>query len=213
MLDLFWLLAPIAVAALAAFYFVFGSFLYGAGYQPTFRSSVLRMLDLARVGPGDCLYDLGAGTGAILFRAARRHHARVVGVEIEPFRYLILELRRLVGGPRDQVRILWKNLFDIDLSEATVVALFLWPEAMRRLRPKLEAELRPGTRVVSHWHEMPGWRPREYDPRTRVYLYLWNGRETVGPEPFPPEGPEGPASGGGEDRPFPSAAPPSAPRT
>lgn len=174
-----WILGPIALASLVALYFIFGSFLCGAGYQPTFRSAVLRMLELARVGPEDCVYDLGAGTGAILFRAARKNGARVVGVEIEPIRFLILHLRRVVGGPRDRVRLLWQNIFATDVSGASVVALFLWPEAMRRLRPILEAELRPGSRVVSHWHEIPGWVPDTYDPITRVYLYRWNGAHSA----------------------------------
>ncbi|MHB8351579.1 MAG: class I SAM-dependent methyltransferase [Thermoplasmata archaeon] len=175
MVPVLWILLAIAIGALAALYFIFGSFLCGAGYQPTFRSAVLRMLELARVGPEDCVYDLGAGTGAILFRAARQHGAKVVGVEIEPIRYLILYLRRLVGGPRARVRLLWQNIFATDVSEATVVALFLWPEAMRRLRPILESKLRPGSRVVSHWHEIPGWVPETYDPNARVYLYHWGG--------------------------------------
>ncbi|MGI0053135.1 MAG: SAM-dependent methyltransferase [Thermoplasmata archaeon] len=171
MIPAVWLALPVAIGAFATLYFVFGSFLFGAGYQPTFRASVRRMLELAEVGPEDTLYDLGAGTGAILFRAARKNGARAVGVEIEPIRILVLRLRRAVGGPRDRVRILWGNLFAVDLREATVVALFLWPEAMRRLRPILESQLPPGARVVSHWHEVPGWVPRVYDPTTRVYLY------------------------------------------
>ncbi|HEV2316269.1 MAG TPA: class I SAM-dependent methyltransferase [Thermoplasmata archaeon] len=153
-------------------YFVFGSFACGAGYQPTFRPVVARMLELARVGPDDTVYDLGAGTGAILFRAARERGARVVGVEIEPVRVLLLRLRRWFGGPRDRVDIRWGNLYETDLRAASVVALFLWPEAMRRLRPRLESDLRSGARVVTHWHEVPGWTPVATDTDLRVYLYV-----------------------------------------
>ena len=159
------------LATIAAIYFVFGSFLFGAGYQPTFRRVVTRMLDLAEVGPEDLLYDLGAGTGAILFRAARDRGARVVGIEIEPLRYLILRTRRLLGSARDRIEIRWGNLYGTDVRSASVVALFLWPEAMERLRAQLEAQLSPGARVVSHWHELPGWTPLQVDPRARVYLY------------------------------------------
>ena len=154
-------------------YFVYGSFAFGAGYQPTFARAVRRMLDLAEVGPTDRFYDLGAGTGAILFRAARERGAYAIGVEIEPLRILWLRLRRAFGGPRDRVEIRWTNLYATDLRDATVVACFLWPEAMRRLRPRLESQLPAGARVVSHWHEVPGWTPVEYDRSVRVYFYRW----------------------------------------
>jgi SAM-dependent methyltransferase len=161
------------VGSVITLYFVFGSFVFGAGYQPTYARAVRRMLDLAEVGPADRFYDLGAGTGAILFRAARERGAHAVGVEIEPVRLLVLRLRRYLGGPRDRVEIRWTNLFATDLHDATVVALFLWPEAMRRLRPHLETMLPSGARVVSHWHEVPGWTPTVYDASVRVYYYRW----------------------------------------
>jgi ribosomal protein L11 methylase PrmA len=163
----------LALATIALAYFVFASFWFGAGYQPTPRSAALAMLRYAELSPQDTLYDLGAGTGALVFRAARIYRARVVGVEIEPIRVLILRLRRRLGRDSDRVTIRWGNLFDLNFSEATVVATFLWPGAMARLRPKLEAELRDGARVVSHCHEIPGWTPTARDPATDVYLYRW----------------------------------------
>jgi SAM-dependent methyltransferase len=174
----------VIIAAVVVMYFVFGSFAFGAGYQPTYARAVRRMLDLAEVGPKDRFYDLGAGTGAILFRAARERGAYAVGVEIEPLRVLTLRARRFFGGPRDRVEIRWSNLYETDLRDATVVALFLWPEAMRRLRTQLEAQLRPGTRVVSHWHEIPGWTPTVHDRSTRVYFYRWPESARGGPAPF-----------------------------
>jgi hypothetical protein len=172
---LYAFLAGIAVIA----YFLYASFAFGAGYQPTPRAVVQRMLDDAEVGPADTLFDLGAGTGAIVFRAARERGARAVGVEVEPLRVLILRLRRWMGGPVDRVRIQWGNLYGTDFRSATVVAVFLWPEAMARLRPLLERQLRPGSRVVSHWHPILGWTPASEDAATRVYLYRW-------PESAPP---------------------------
>jgi predicted RNA methylase len=168
--------ALLLLAVAAVVYFVFASFLAGAGYQPAFPAVVTSMLDLAEVGPSDVVYDPGAGTGAILFRAARERGARTVGIEIEPVRVALLRLRRYLQGPRDRVEVRWMNLFEADYRPATVVAVFLWPEAMRRLQPILEAQLAPGSRVVSHWHEIPGWTPVRVDPRHRVYLYRWEGR-------------------------------------
>jgi SAM-dependent methyltransferase len=161
----------IAVAVVA--YFLYASFAFGAGYQPTPARVVRRMLDLAEVHPGDTLVDLGAGTGAIVFAAARQYGARVVGVEVEPLRVWILRLRLWWGGPRDRVSFVWGNLFEVDLHEAQIVAVFLWPGAMERLKPRLESQLRPGARVVSHWHQVPGWTPESVDSELRVYLYRW----------------------------------------
>jgi SAM-dependent methyltransferase len=161
----------IGVALIA--YFLYASFAFGAGYQPTAARVVGRMLDLAEVHAGDSLFDLGAGTGAIVFAAARRYGARVVGVEVEPVRVLILRLRRWWGGPRDRVTIRWGNIFEVDLRSAQIVAVFLWPGAMERLRPQLEAQLPDGARVVSHWHKVPGWTPEVVDAELRVYLYRW----------------------------------------
>lgn len=154
-------------------YFLYASFAFGAGYQPTPRRVVQRMLELADIRPGEVLYDLGAGTGAIVFSAARRYGARVVAVEVEPLRVLILRLRRWWGGPRDRVRIEWGNFFRVGVEDAGVVAVFLWPGAMQRLRGQLESQLPVGARVVSHWHEVPGWRPEVTDTALRVYLYRW----------------------------------------
>jgi SAM-dependent methyltransferase len=152
-------------------YFVFASFVFGAGYQPAPRRVVTRMLDLAKVGPSDTLFDLGAGTGAIVFRAARERGARVVGVEVEPLRVAVLFVRRWWGGPRDRVDLRWGDLYQMDFRPANVVAVFLWPPAMERLRPIFERDLAPGSRVVSHWHPVKGWAAEVSDPVNRVYLY------------------------------------------
>ena len=159
-------------------YFVFASFAFGAGYQPTPRRSVEAMLRLAEVGPRDTLYDLGAGTGAIVFRAARTYRAQVVGVEVEPLRYLVLRLRRATGPFSDRITLRWGNLFGLDFRNATVVAAFLWPGAMARLRSRFETELPVGARVVSHCHSIPGWTPEKYDRDTDVYLYRWPAART-----------------------------------
>ncbi len=165
------LLVLLAVAIVG--YFIFASFWFGAGYQPTPRRSVEAMLRLAQVGAGDTLYDLGAGTGAVIFRAAREHGASVVGVEVEPLRMLILRLRRRLGPASERVTLRWGNLFGLDFRSADVVAVFLWPEAMKRLRPIFEEQLKPGARVVSHYHRLPGYRPTAVDDEAKVYLYRW----------------------------------------
>lgn len=157
----------------AVAYFWLVSFLFGAGYQGAPRRSVEAMFRYAELGPSDTLYELGAGVGAIVFPAAREYGAQVVAVEIEPVRVLILRLRREVGPGADRIRLLRANLFDLDFRPASVVTAFLWPGAMARLRPKLEEELRPGTRVLSRCHPIIGWTPTGYDRAADVYFYRW----------------------------------------
>lgn len=165
-----------AIAAVA--YFVFASFAYGAGYQPTPRKSVAMMLRFAELSERDTVYDLGAGTGAIVFRAARIYRARVVAIEVEPIRVLVLRIRRTLGPFADRISIHWGDFFRLNFSDATVVTAFLWPGAMARLGPKLERELRPGARLLSHVHPVPGWEPETFDRETDVYFYRFPPRRT-----------------------------------
>ena len=185
----FLLAVVLLIVGVAAAYFLLGSFAFGAGYEPTPSRAAERMLDFAGVGPGDTVYDLGAGTGALVFRAARARGARVVGVEVEPIRVLILRLRRRLGTGADRITIHWGNLFRLDFRPATVVTAFLWPGAMERLRPKFEEELTEGARVVSHCHAVPGWTVDRYDRDTDVYLYRW-------PDAKPPGGTGSRSTGG-----------------
>lgn len=183
-----WLALALLGGALVAGYFIFASFAFGAGYQPTPRRSVEAMLRFAEVGPADVVFDLGAGTGAIVFRAARAYRARVVGVEVEPVRVAILRLRRRLGPFADRITIRWGNFFSLDFRGATVVTAFLWPAAMARLRSKFEQELPRGARVVSYVHAIPGWTPERYDRSTDVYLYRWPEASPQAPVPRPAKG-------------------------
>jgi SAM-dependent methyltransferase len=117
------------------------------------------MLDLAGVTPADVVYDLGSGDGRLVIAAARRFGARAVGVELDPALVQESRERAFRAGVADRVRFLWQDLFATDLREATVVTLYLGEAVNRRLVPKLLAELRPGTRVVSHDFDLGDWRP------------------------------------------------------
>ena len=131
----------------------------GAPYVPTPEHVVLRMLRLANVSAEDVVYDLGSGDGRIVILAAQKFGARGVGVEIDS--QLVREARRRAerAGVADRVTFRQGNLFDTDLSDATVVTLYLWPDMNNRLRPKLQRELDPGDRVVSHSFDIDGWAP------------------------------------------------------
>lgn len=137
-----------------------------------------QMLRLARVGPDDVVYDLGSGDGRLVIAAVRDFRARQgVGIEIDGA--LVATSREYArrAGVADRVTFVEQDLFTADLSAASVVTLYLTREVNLRLRPKLLAELRPGTRVVSFNFDMGDWEPTAMiraDVNARVTpVYLW----------------------------------------
>ena len=148
-----------------------------ARYEPTSMQVVPAMLALARVTAADVVYDLGCGDGRIVIMAASRFGARGVCVDIDPARIAEARANAQAAGVADRIRFATEDLLATDLGGATVVTLYLSNELNLALRPKLERELQPGARVVSHWHAMGGWQPTrslavpsEWGER---YLYLW----------------------------------------
>lgn len=126
-------------------------------FVPTNQATVEAMLRIANVGSTDYLIDLGSGDGRILITAARNYGARGMGVDLDP--QLVresLENARM-AGVADRVTFQQRDLFDTKISKATVVTLYLLPEVNLKLRPRLLAELRPGTRVVSHGFDLGDW--------------------------------------------------------
>ena len=116
------------------------------------------MLDVAKVGPGDSLIDLGSGDGRIVIEAAKRG-ANAVGIEIDPV--LVERSRALANrdGVEARARFVAQDLFDTDFSRADVVTMYLLPDVNAKLSPKLLALLRPGARIVSHDYDLGGWPP------------------------------------------------------
>ena len=146
-------------------------------YEPTPTEVVHAMLRLAKVTAADVVYDLGCGDGRIVIAAARHLGARGVGVDIDPLRIAESRENARRAGVTDRIRFLNEDLFLTDIGEATVVTLFLSQEVNLTVRTKLQRELKPGTRVVSHWHHMGNWRPQE-TVRVRIDgrdhpIYLW----------------------------------------
>ena len=146
-------------------------------YVQTPPRVVQAMLEVAGVGRDDVVYDLGSGDGRIVIAAARDHGARGVGIEIDP-RLVAESIRHAErAGVADRVRFVQGDMFQADLTPATVVTLFATREINVRLRPKLLRELRPGARVVSHRFDMDDWEPDrriQLDLDGTAYLvYLW----------------------------------------
>jgi hypothetical protein len=127
-------------------------------FVPTPHRVVDEMLEVARVGPGDVLYDLGSGDGRIVIAASRRFGIRAVGIDIDPKRIEESRFNADTARVSERVEFRTADLFETDLRTASVVTLYLLPELNVKLRPKLFAELRPGSRVVSHSFDMGDWK-------------------------------------------------------
>jgi len=132
---------------------------------------VKEMLDMARVTKNDVVYDLGCGDGRIVITAAKAYGARGVGVDIDPVRIKESRENAANAGVTDRVKFLQQDLFETNLSEATVVTLYLLVDMNLRLRPKLFRELRPGTRVLSHEYGMEDWKPDTVRRVRNVKIY------------------------------------------
>jgi len=127
-------------------------------FVPTTPEAVQTMLKLANVTKNDVLYDLGCGDGRIVIAAAKLG-ARGVGIDIDPQRIQEARENARKAGVEDRVQFIQQDLFQADIHQATVVSLFLLSSVNLRLRPKLLADLKPGTRVVSNTFDMGDWKP------------------------------------------------------
>jgi ribosomal protein L11 methylase PrmA len=142
-------------------------------YVPTPEEVVEAMLQVANVTKNDVVYDLGCGDGRIPVTAAKKYGARGVGIDIDPQRIKEANENVQKNGVGDKVKIMSADLFTTDISEATVVTLYLLPSLNVKLMPKLMKELKPGTRIVSHAFDMGDWKPeKELDVNGRK-VYYW----------------------------------------
>jgi SAM-dependent methyltransferase len=148
-------------------------------YEPSEPEIVLAMLKLADVRKNDIVYDLGCGDGRIVITAAQKIGVRGVGIDIDPERIKEAVANARKAGVERLVRFRNEDLFESKIGEATVVMLYLWPWVNLKLRPKLLKELKPGTRIVSHSHDMGDWKPEKEIEVQGDTIYLW----TVPAEP------------------------------
>jgi protein-L-isoaspartate O-methyltransferase len=155
--------------------------LFIAPFVATPLPVVKQMLTVAEVKLGEIVYDLGCGDGRVAIMAAQEFGARAIGVEMREdlAKQAMGKVSEL--GLEGRVKIVQGDMFKIDLSQADVVTLYLTTSANDKVKPKLEAELKPGTRVVSHDYEILGWRPLKIDnfcenprlgyPSHTIYVY------------------------------------------
>lgn len=142
-------------------------------FVPTDENVVEAMLNLACVGPKDVLYDLGSGDGRIVVAAAKDRDARGIGIEIDPLR--IADAMEYAGWSCVEylVDFIEEDIFTADISEATVVTMYLLESVNLQLRPRLLSELRPGTRIVSHAFDMGDWKADEWLEVDGTKIYKW----------------------------------------
>lgn len=141
-------------------------------FVPTRETVIEAMLDAAKVGPDDIVYDLGCGDGRIVVAAAKRG-AQAVGIDIDPERIKEARANAEQNGVTGKVDFRQEDLFEADIREATVVTLYLLPSLNVKLRPRLMEMLRPGTRIVSHDFDMGDWAPEQTIAVDGKTVYLW----------------------------------------
>ena len=151
---------------------------------PTPPEVIDAMLDMAKIGPNDLLYDLGSGDGRIPIAAAKKYGIRAVGIDIDPQQISQATENAKAAGVADRVSFRNADLFGANISEATVVTLFLLDTVNEKLRPKLLRELKPGTRIVSHAFRMGDWKPQASRDVGGSRIYMW----TVPERPAEPAG-------------------------
>lgn len=142
-------------------------------YVPTPQEVVDAMLKLANVTSKDVVYDLGSGDGRIPITAAQKFGATAVGIDINPERIREANANLEKAGVGNKVKFLNQDLFETDLSPATVITLYLLPSLNLKLMPKLK-QLKPGTRIVSHSFDMGSeWPPDKTQDVNGRTIYLW----------------------------------------
>jgi ribosomal protein L11 methylase PrmA len=142
-------------------------------FVPTPQEVVDAMLKVAKVSKDDFIFDLGSGDGRIPITAAKVYGARAIGIDIDPVRIAEANANAKAAGVTDKVKFLNQDLFTTDISQATVVTLYLLPSLNLKLMPKLMKELKPGTRIVSHAFDMGDWKPEQTLNIEGRSVYYW----------------------------------------
>lgn len=143
-------------------------------WVPTPEEVVDTMLRLAKVTARDTVLDLGCGDGRIVVAAARDFGARGIGLDIEPVRIREANEAAAKAGVTGRVRFAEQDFHAADFREATVVTIYLYTRVMAKLKPKLLAELKPGSRVVAYqFNGMGDWKPKKTVRKHHYPVYLW----------------------------------------
>lgn len=173
-----FLLVILIIVGAPILYWIYIAHVLGAPFFPTPLAAVDKMLALAKIKPGEKVYDLGAGDGRLIIRAEQKYQAQAIGFEISPPVYLYAKILHFLKRTKTNARLFFKDSRLVDFSEADVVVIFLLPDPLKNFwKNKLETELRPGARVLSYAFAIQGWEPTAVtkpDPEKNcgpIYLY------------------------------------------
>ena len=172
MISLFTGILIVILAISGVIVWIMWSATIGAGFEPTSKELVRKMLEMAEIDSKDTLYDLGSGDGRIILEAAKNYNANAVGIEADPIRVIWSRLFLFLSGFRKSSKIVWGNFFNEDISKATAVTIFLGHNTNQKLKSKLVKELKAGTPVVSYIWTFEGWEPIDIDKKEKIYLYI-----------------------------------------
>jgi SAM-dependent methyltransferase len=138
---------------------------------------IKRMCTMAKITSKDVVYDLGCGTGKALIYVSKTYHTKGVGIEIDPIRFQLAKWNVLKSGQKGKVTLIRKNFFDVNLTPANVIFVYLVPAALKRLTPKFLRELKPGTKFISYVYPMPEelfkgkLKLMQHDTKNKIFLY------------------------------------------
>lgn len=142
-----------------------------APWWKTNKETARAVCKLANLTSKDKLYELGSGDAEMLLVASKEYSAKCTGIEIDPARHLIAKVRTILSGMSDNIQLIKDNFFNINIRPATVVFIYLVPNAIKRLMPKLKKELKPGTRIVSFRYPIKELKLVKQDKKHRLFLY------------------------------------------
>ena len=170
MIVLFFLGFFLFLFILALFWILIPTF-YGLPSVPTKPDRIRKALKMANLQPGETLYDLGAGDGRVLLMAAGEFGSKAVGIEVGPIQCAVIWLRALASGLDEKIQVRWGNYLNTDLRDADVVFIYATSREVLKLKPYLETQLKPGTRVVSISADFPEWEPSDFDEHDLIFTY------------------------------------------
>ena len=169
-MDVFFLLLSLLLITLGWIWYLVPAF-YGLPSVHTRADRIRRALQMADLQPDEILYDLGAGDGRVLVVAAKEFAAKAVGIDVGPLQCAAAWVNARLNRVAHRVRVKWGDFFKADLREADVVFAYATSSQAGRLEYQLEAQLRPGARVVTVSFDMPHWEPAGFDKNQLIFLY------------------------------------------
>ena len=146
-------------------------YFYGLPWLPTSMARIRKGLEMAKLQPGETLYDLGAGDGRVLFMAAEEFGARAIGIEAAWMQYLYILGRIFLSSRQAQIRVRRESFYPTDLSDADVVFAFFTSKQVLMIQDRLAENLKPGARLIAISADFPAWKPIDFDREELIFVY------------------------------------------